>query len=440
MASKKPLKRSLTGLEIEVQILDKNGYVVPKADLLIKECKKEGVKPVKECAKHMVELNSFPSVKVQNTSLDILNEFEKLLEVAEKNNLVIYPLGMYPGEFNPQIRKKKWYNIQQKILGKDKFKLAGKVAAFQAHYTLPKGVFDRRNKFLKPLIKSKIKRVLIDSYNLAIAIDPAITTLMQSSPFYNGKFLAKDSRIVVYRGGKALKFNGLYSGYQQYGGLPPYKQTLTDLIYTLKRRHQRMKGLLASYGHDEREIGHIGRILDFCWGPVRINKLGTLEQRSTDMNHPKYCIACSVLIKFIQRKVHQEYLRVIPADIGIEESFKVEGNTLLVPPHTYVRKTLQPKGAYDGLEDKEVYDFCKRFLKFARKCVPKRYQPAIKPLVSLFQRKKTVSDIWLGYAKKKGYGKKDRIPNDVCAEFALRSSAQLYEEIENTKKVIQGLE
>ncbi len=50
-----PLKRSLSGLEVEVQTLNKEGYVVNEADLIIKQCRKKGLSIVKECSKTMVE-------------------------------------------------------------------------------------------------------------------------------------------------------------------------------------------------------------------------------------------------------------------------------------------------------------------------------------------------------------------------------------------------
>ena len=439
----KPLKRSKTGIELEVQTLNEKGYVVNKADFLIKECKKEkkGLAICKECARHMVEFVSFPSVKVQNTALDIINSFKTVIEVAKKNNLVIYPLSTYPGRFEPRMRKNRWYKIQESIFGKERFRLAGKSIAFHCHYTMPRGVFDKKTKFLKPLLSPKIKQTLIDSYNFAIAMDPALVVFLQSSPFLDGKFLAKDSRVVIYRGDSSLRFpKAIYTGYTQYGSLPPYKQTLTDLIYTLKSRHARMKRVLEKKGVPASDLSKYGRILDFCWNPVKINKHGTIEQRSCDMNYPQIFIAASVLIKYAQRKVHQDFMKVIPSEIGIEEPFKIEGNVVYVAPHTYVRKTLQYLSAYKGLEDKHMYLYCKRFFKFAQGLINKRYAPIIKPIANMINEKKTVSDLIVKKIRKKGYSLDQQVPDAAMAELALDLSQNLLRKIEKTEKTVRHLD
>ncbi|MFC1801329.1 hypothetical protein ACFLZB_02605 [Nanoarchaeota archaeon] len=439
----KPLKRSKTGMEIEVQTLNEEGYITNKVDFLINECKKinKNIPLVQECGEHMLEMISFPSVHVQNTALEILKTYKTVVETAQKNNIIIYPLSMYPGEFKPKMRERKWYSLKQRILGKERFLFSGKSIAFHCHYTLPKGVFDKKNKFLKPILSPKIKQTLIDSYNMGIAMDPALTTFLQSSPFLDGRFLAKDSRMAIYRGDRILKFpKAVHTGYTQYGSLPPYKQTLTDLIYSLKSRHSRMKRVLEEKGIPASDISKYGKILDFCWNPVKINKHGTIEQRSCDMNYPQLITAASVLIKYVQKKIHQDFMKVIPSEIGLEEPFKVEGNIVYVAPHTYVRKNLQYLSAYKGLEDDTMYNYCKRFLKFSRSLLNKKYLPTIKPIENILQERKTVSDMIIKKVKKKGYGLEEQVPNSVMAEVALSLSKNIMKRIEKTEKIVEGLD
>ncbi|MFH1433219.1 MAG: hypothetical protein ABIG84_08475 [archaeon] len=439
----KPLKRSLSGLEIEVQTLNKNGFIVHGADTIIRECKKinKGIPIVKECSKSMVELGAYPSVKVQNTAMDLLNNFQMMIEVAEKNDLVIYPLSVYPGTFEAEMRKNKWYNIQSKIIfGSHEFKMAGKTPAFHYHYTLPRGVFDKKKRFLKPLIHSKVKKTLIDSYNLAIAMDPALITLFQSSPLLDGKYVAKDSRVLIQRTGRAFPFEGMYHKQPKLAGLPIYKETLSDLIYVIKKRHSLLKKLFVKNNLDPFLVSTYGKVLDFSWHAVRINKIGTLEQRTMDMNHPKYVIAGTVLLKYVFRRIQQDFLNVIPSDVGLEEPFKVEGNVLHIPPHTHIRKKLQYSSAYEGFENKEIRDYTRSFFRFAKKCTHRRYYKAIRPFSHMINRNKSVSDILLDKFKKKGYGREDRIPDNICANVALSSCKQLYNEIEKTKKTISDLD
>ena len=63
MAGKQqPSKRALTGFEIELFTLNKNGYVVNAADVILKKANNgKGKLNIKqECAKNLIEITSFP--------------------------------------------------------------------------------------------------------------------------------------------------------------------------------------------------------------------------------------------------------------------------------------------------------------------------------------------------------------------------------------------
>ena len=434
-----PLKRSLSGYELELVTLDEQGFVVNKCDEIIRKTKSKypEVQIVREVGKHMIEIQSFPNKRITDTALNLLENLEKTIEIANLNGCLLFPFGTYPGELNSSVRKGGRYGLLSKTLGQPKFNdFIGKCFGFHYHYTLPRGIFDKKRKNLKPLIKSKIKQTLIDSYNLMIAADPAITTLLQSSPFCDGKYYAKDSRMLFWRGGKRLKFNGLFSAFQSLGGLPPYKQTMTDLIQTLKRKDMRMKKEMTEVGYDEHTIEK-KKALDFIWNPVKINKLGTLESRSADMNFPSHIISSSILVKKMLKEIQENFLHIIPSDIGIDEPFKIEGNVVYIPPHTHVRNKLQYLSAYEGLSNTDMLNYCRRFVRLGKNLVDKEYWPLLKTTSDLIKNKKTVSDILISQVRKKGYGINEKIPNDICAEIACNHSKNLIKDIDKTKKLLE---
>ena len=123
MTKKRPLKKSLTGLEIELSTLNEKGEMTFEADKLIAKVKRENkeVDIIKENSKNMIELRSYPSTKVSNTALNLLNNLQTVLEVAEKNNIVLFPHGTYPGKFVPKIRDDTWYQIKSGIIGRKLF-------------------------------------------------------------------------------------------------------------------------------------------------------------------------------------------------------------------------------------------------------------------------------------------------------------------------------
>ena len=437
MQRKKPLKKSKSGEEVEFFVLDNKGYLVNDAPKLIKKAKRKypklGVQY--EAGQNMVELASYPSVRVLDTFIDLLEKIKMLIEVADSNEYVLYPNATYPGIAKTKITESRKYLEQAVIFGEEKALQATLVAGFHYHYTLPRGVFDYKTRFLKDIKSSKLKQAMIDSYNLSIAFDPALTTLLQSSPFVQGRFLGKDSRILVYRGGKKLGYDkAIYSKHQSLGGLPPYKQTLNDLVFSLRKRQQKWKEMMIKKNLDTSWIIKKDNILDFTWNPVRINKLGTLELRGMDMNHPKYIMAMASLLKFTYRQIYRDFYRVMPSDIGMDEPFKIEGNIIHIPPHTHVRNILQKESVYKGFESEEVARYTKRFYRFARQFLDKDYLSVVKPLLEILDNEETVSDMLIKRFKKVGYGKRDKIPDEVAAESALKSSEKLLKEVDETEE------
>lgn len=438
---KQSLKKSFTGFEVELFTINKNGYIINGADILLKKAKQDkSITIKKECAGNMIEVASYPNEIVPHTMKHLLDELEYLISIAKKENILLCPLGAYPGSFNPLMRNDRPYKIKESIFGKNRWKIAGRCVGFHCHYTLPKGIFDTQLRVLKLFIRSKIKDSLVNSYNLLTAADPALTTLMQSSPFYQGKCIGKDSRVIMYRGGEHLNnMNGLYANLEEFGGLSPYKLTSLDIIDIITTRYEKWKSYVISLGLNIKVLSLYGSILDTTWNPVKVNPNGTLEQRGMDMNHLTYIIGIGVIIRWVLKKLQEEYYAVVPSEIGIKEPFKVEGDIIYIPPYPNVRDVLQKNSAYKGLESYEVYNYCKRFLRFAASIMPQDRLKLIKPFQEMLIRRKTVSDEILDYARKKGYKRNDKITNKLAADIALHHSERLSREIISTRKLIEDL-
>src|SRR4051812_17980121 len=87
------------GTELELFTLDKEGRMVNSAPKLIKAINKSyiGMTIQKEVGKNMIEINSDPEAEVSNALENIIRQLEFILYSAEKENLVLYPYGTYPG-------------------------------------------------------------------------------------------------------------------------------------------------------------------------------------------------------------------------------------------------------------------------------------------------------------------------------------------------------
>ena len=430
----------MVGYEVEVFTLDSEGKLTDGVDTLIKDYNKCicNFQIKKECSKSLLEISAFPKIYVYNAAMGFLKNLEMILECAEKKDLFIYPNATYPGDNLVNMRNELRYKVQENIIGKKRFGLAGKCAGFHFHYSMPRGVFDYRKNQLRHLINSKLKQSLIHSYNMAIAMDPAITCLLQSSPFIDRKYLGKDSRLVIYRGGKPFGDEGVYSEHRKLGTLSSYRTTVADLISDINHTHKYWIDLILESKYPEAIKEYPNPLMSY-WGPVRLNRLGTLEQRGMDTTHPRYMIAVSILMKYIFKDIHREFYKVVPSDIGIDEPFKLEGNKIYIPPISRVKYKLQKESAIDGFDSPDVYEYCNRFIKLGKKCMNPKYKKVVSPLLNMFKKKRTVSDSIIKRVKKKGYSLEEKLPSEYCPELALKSCSTLLNEIEKTQKQVEDL-
>ncbi len=426
-------KKAFVGFEAELFTIDSGGKVIGGSDVLLAAARKvnRSFNIKEECATNLIEIATKPYEAVPDTTANLLRYLDFLIKLSENSGMYLCPLGTYPGSYKPFMRQGKRYAVKREIFGASCFMIAGRVAGFHCHYSLPKGVYDFDLKILKMLINSAAQEGMIGSYNLMIAADPALTTFLQSSPFYQSVHMGKDSRVIMYRGGKALgNMGGLYAHFQEFGGLPEYAPTGLDIISIIRERYESWKSIILSLGINIRILSLYGSILDTTWNPVKINANGTLEQRGMDMNHPINLASAGVMIKHILKEVQFRNLKVVPSHIAIGEPFKMEGDSIFVPPISHVRNILQREAAIKGLDSSTVYNYCRRFLRLARQCTDKDKLKLLAPFAHMLDEKKTVSDEILSQARKDGWKKGESLENETASRIALKHSVKLAKETE----------
>lgn len=441
----KPLKNPTTGFEVETHIIDDEGNISYKAEKIINQVVKfhPKVDIVKECGKNMLELGCYPDTNIYNPAKEMLESIELVISIAKENNLMIYPFGTYPGIVKAKFTKdeKGHYALKDKIFGKELFENALRAVGFHYHFALPKSVFDYNKKNLILLIDSKLKRALLNCYNFEIAIDPILTLFTQSSPFFQGKLIAKDSRMLIYRGSAALKYKGVYTKHQLHGGLPVYKQTETDLIHSIDVKYRKWGRAIKKIDPEIKVKSIYESKLDTAWNPVKINKHGTIEQRGMDMNFLSINLATASLIKFCLKKIQGEYIEVIPSDIGINDAFKIRNGIMYIPPQSYVRTKLQRASAYEGFENEELCEYAKKFLSFAKSVSAPYYFPLIKTIEDMLEERKSTSDRIVEFAKEnKLLNKNNELKKGGAQKIALHFSKLFEEDLKNLKKIVTKIE
>jgi carboxylate-amine ligase len=130
LGGRRPLKHSMLGLEAEFFIIDGSGGVSHSADRFLKSVPSAK----KECARNLVELNSDPGRIITGAMGSLLDRTESLIAAMERSGHSLYPFGTYPGSFEPQMRTDRPYRVKGRILGEERFKIAG--CKFPCHLSL----------------------------------------------------------------------------------------------------------------------------------------------------------------------------------------------------------------------------------------------------------------------------------------------------------------
>lgn len=441
---KAPLKKFTIGFEVEFFVIDKEGRVSPGADKILAKIveKTKSHEVTKECAHNLIELGSYPNIEGTDTMKSLLAGLKLLLESANEAGYSILPLGTYPGKFTPEMRKDPRYRVQTKLFGETRFQIAGRVAGYHCHYALPWGVFDSQKLTLKELSISKNQEYLVNAFNFLIAADPALTTFMQSSPFYQGRHFAKDTRMLVYRGSEELGYpRGLYNNLPTFGSLPAYVHAGADLLSRIRDRNDSWLKSLTDIG--VRGASFYRSILDTNWAPVKINAHGTFEQRGMDMNRLPILLSVSLLLQIILRHIQDGNLKVVPHDSAKTEPFAFDkhAKTIRIAPDTHVRKYLQHAAAHEGLDNDDIYYYCRRLLALAKILGGKELDELLKPLGDMLAERKTTADIILAEARSLGYkDKRKLLPQSIASQIALTHARQMSEDIVNLEKMIEEYE
>ncbi|RLG18016.1 hypothetical protein DRN67_04650 [Candidatus Micrarchaeota archaeon] len=428
------LKHPRFGLETEFLIVDEAGQPTNSADILLEACKNKraGAYMHQEVSKCQIELGASPKRTVRRTTKGFLTTLNEIIEVAEDLDLRLLPLGAYPGKMVPKARKKEWYEMQAKMIGVKKwYGVLSRVCGFHFHYRLPKGTFDWNKWKLKRVLRSATARALVNQYNLLIAADPAIMTLTQSSPFYNGHYYCKDTRMALYRDVELEKpeIKGIHHDLSIIASLPRYEHTITDMNHRIDTRKQFWLDALKKSHPSMYKLAKKANPLRFYWGAVRINRAGTFEHRGMDINLISNLIGVSALLKGCLMAVESERLKIVPSEIGIRQPFRMEENKVYVPPFSYLKNHLQIDAIKQGMESSKIQDYCKRFYRFAIGFLDYPHDLALGSIKTMINDGKTVSDEMIKYVKKRGEKLDEEIDQGLCAELALRYAEELKHEI-----------
>jgi carboxylate-amine ligase len=215
-----------------------------------------------------------------------------------------------------------------------------------------------------PDAPAAVRDELLNLYNLATALDPALVALTRASPFYEGRAPGLAVRTAFYRGSVLFGYEGLYTYLPEVGGLRPYARSVEELVERQLSGYRAWLRAMDRAGVERRlflETG--GNALKAAWNPVRLNQHGTVELRGIDGNYPQVILAVAALVHGVANRVRRDGLTVQPDDQT--RTLRVEGDRLLVPGFTYLGDRLSYAATTGGVKSPEVSDYLDSVLEFA---------------------------------------------------------------------------
>lgn len=332
---------------------------------------------VEECSKGMVEINTPPSGTLAALTPQYLESLNLALRVGREMDVRLYPLAAYPLSMSPPMRGDPRYDLQARVLGRGKFLHAGRCIGTHLHLEIREGTIDSAT-VVSENASPAARKELLNLYNLAVALDPAIIALTRSSPFYEGEAPGLAVRTARYRGSAAFGWQGLYADLPEVGGLKPYAATTEQVVEQHRSDYGVWLEALAEAGVEERiYTGSGGGPLKANWGPVRISGKNTIELRGIDGNYPQPTLAVAALIEAAANRLREAELTVTPTE-GLSE-IQVDGDRLLVPDYPTVSKHLFHAAVTEGVANPAIVTYLDSLVAFATAETTPDYLKTLKP-------------------------------------------------------------
>lgn len=356
------------GIEQEFFLVDETGRPSERADEFLAVCREletaAGRDPCAEpeCALEMVEIQTPPVSSPVELEREYLDAVALALGAARETGLRLYPLATYPLLMEPVMRDEPRYAVQLRTMGRERFLHAGRCTGVHLHLEVGPGSVSDRVGVSYDAPKAAGKE-LLDLYNLATALDPALLALSRSCPFYQGRRTGVAARVAHYRGHPTLAPQGLYARLPAVGALSPYAGDVEGLVEAQFVRHGAWLATMSAAGVGPDLAAASGGLLQTSWNPVRLNGLGTVEIRTMDGNYPDIVLTVCSLARAAAARIRRENLSVKPSEEA--PIFDLAGATLRIPRFAYLGEDLLHAAMTGGVRSPEVLAYLDSVVEFA---------------------------------------------------------------------------
>ncbi|MBA2535601.1 MAG: glutamate--cysteine ligase [Rubrobacter sp.] len=358
------------GLEQEFFLVEESGRPSERADEFLESCQAMTEEEsgsaacfAPEFVMGLVEVNTPPVYTISDLEREYARNLELAVRAARSLGLRLYPLGTYPLPLEPAAREGLDYRVQVSTVGPKRFVDAGRCAGTHLHLELQAGTVDA-GVGISATASGAAREEVLNTYNLATALDPALVALTRSCPYFEGKATGLAVRTVHYRGNAFFGWQGVYTDLPEVGALMPYAD---DAEHLIKQQFDRYEAWLAAMDRAGVERRHFaeagGDVLRPAWNPVRLNRQGTLELRGMDSNYPGVTLAACALVFGAADRVRRDGLEVVP-DEGVN-CFELTGDVLRVPDFRRLSGGLLYAAVTGGVNDETMATYLDSILDLA---------------------------------------------------------------------------
>ena len=388
------------GLELELNLIDKEGNLSNKADEILLDPRNNS-DIIGELSQSMIEVIGPPSDKIYKVGSDFAQNLLLLDTIAKDFGLMLVPSTTVGKDAYPVS------NDSRRIRGMRKRKVLGNRLRDLEHHICGTHVHIDHLSSQEKTYKQ---------YLVMQAMDP-LFTLMSSTPFFLGNNTKKDYRVDIYR-------NVVFKDFPLQGQLVDYPSSIEDI---LKRRQEGFDHWLSMDKYD----GTDGfKPEDTCWGPIRLCKK-TVESRCADANLLSHVLGFAALYQAASHYVDEEDPTIVidrNAAVSQKGYFTPKGRKVVIPGYQFL-KQCESEGISDGLDSEIVYPYVKNIVRLIQPYIKKEDIIYIEPILDLLEKRKTFSDEIISYARDEGLEKdhmlKDSAARDVRQYIATRYDSDL---------------
>jgi carboxylate-amine ligase len=313
-----PIRRSI---EVEYWVIDRKGNLADSDPLAAasegSEC--EFVEP-------LLEIKTSPCETTTELRRELYNRIHDTLQRANEMGKGLVPLATPVTHDEIQEFPSERTRIQNRVIGED-FKYVRHCAGTHIHV-------------------EQIAGREVDQFNTLIALDPALA-LVNSSRWFNGRFLAPGARSKLYRW-------MAYDELAHQGRLWRYIGTTHEWDLRLERRYEEFVAAALDAGVDRQAIESNFGPESAIWTPVQLReKFTTVEWRSPDTALPSQVIQLADSIAQIMEQLRD-------TEVHIEgDSGRVTDDVIVLPEFDTVLQHVTA-AIQDGLSSKPLRSYLER--------------------------------------------------------------------------------